>query len=92
MTDHHSDHIAADKMVDKVLGDSTLAFIGSGTMAEAMIQALVRIGNLNPDRIIASGPRAARGEELRARYAIRVTTDNTMAEGWSSQMTAYAET
>jgi pyrroline-5-carboxylate reductase len=79
MTDNHNDHVAADMTVDKVLGDSTLAFIGSGTMAEAMIQALVRIGNLNPDRIIASGPRAARGEELRARYAVRVTTDNTTA-------------
>jgi pyrroline-5-carboxylate reductase len=59
----------------------TIAFVGSGTMAEAMIQALLRAGGVIPDKIIASGPRAERGEELQARYGVRVTTDNVAAAG-----------
>jgi pyrroline-5-carboxylate reductase len=56
-----------------------LAFIGSGTMAEAMIQALLRAGEVTPEQIIASGPRAERGEELEARFSVRATTDNVAA-------------
>ncbi|MBC8448350.1 MAG: pyrroline-5-carboxylate reductase [Chloroflexi bacterium] len=59
----------------------TLAFIGSGTMAEAMIQALLRAGQVTPDQIIASGPRAERAEELRSCHGVRVTTDNGAAAG-----------
>lgn len=63
------------------LQELTLAFIGSGTMAEAMIQALLRAGEVTPEQIIASGPRVERGDELRARYGVRVTTDNVAAAG-----------
>jgi len=63
------------------LNGLTIAFIGSGTMAEAMIQALLRAGGVIPDKIIASGPRAERGEDLQARYGVRVTTDNVAAAG-----------
>ena len=54
----------------------TLGFIGSGTMAEAMIQALLHAGKVTPEQIVASGPRVERGEELRDRYGVRATTDN----------------
>ncbi|MCP4535541.1 MAG: pyrroline-5-carboxylate reductase [Chloroflexi bacterium] len=57
----------------------TIAFIGSGTMAEAMIQALLRAGEMTPEQIIASGPRSARGEKLQAQHGIRTTTDNVAA-------------
>jgi len=67
------------EMATEALHGLTLAFIGSGTMAEAMIQALLRAGEVTPAQIIASGPRAERGEELRARYGVRVTTDNVAA-------------
>jgi len=66
-------------MSNTVLQGVTLAFIGGGTMAEAIIQALLRAGQVPSDRIIASGPRTERGEELRARYSVRVTTDNSAA-------------
>lgn len=57
----------------------TIAFIGSGTMAEAMIKGLLDEGLLPPERIIASGPRPERGEELNRRYGVRGTTDNREA-------------
>jgi len=57
----------------------TLAFIGSGTMAGAMIHALRRVGGVAPEQIIASDPLVERGEELQGRYGVRVTTDNVAA-------------
>ena len=66
-------------MTINILQELTLAFVGSGTMAEAMIQALLRTGEVTPEQLIASGPRVARGEELDSRYGVRVTTDNVAA-------------
>jgi len=66
-------------MATDALHELTLAFIGSGTMAEAMIQALLRAGEVTPEQIVASGPRIERGEELQTRYGVRVTTDNVTA-------------
>ena len=57
----------------------SIAFIGSGQMAEAMIGGLVRHRILEPDQIIAAGPRRERGEQLNARYGVRHTTDNVEA-------------
>lgn len=62
-----------------MFADTTIAFIGSGTMAEAMIRGLLSQGITNPDQIIASGPRQQRGEHLHQRHAIRHSTDNTIA-------------
>jgi len=57
----------------------TIAFIGPGVMAEAMIAGLLRQKLANPKNIIASGPREERGEELHKKYGINVTTDNASA-------------
>jgi pyrroline-5-carboxylate reductase len=62
-----------------VLQDVTVAFVGAGTMAEAMIQALLRAEALPPERVIASHPRPERAAELASRYGIRVTADNAAA-------------
>jgi pyrroline-5-carboxylate reductase len=48
-------------------------------MAEAMIKGLLRQGLVTPDRIVASGPRPERGQELFDRYAVQTTTDNVEA-------------
>jgi pyrroline-5-carboxylate reductase len=62
-----------------MLNGNTIAFIGSGIMAEAMIKGLLRQNLVTPQEIIASGPREERGRELVERYGIRVTTDNVEA-------------
>jgi pyrroline-5-carboxylate reductase len=66
-------------MTTNTLRELTIAFIGSGTMAEAMIQALLRAGEMTPERIVASDVLAKRGEELKARHGVRFTTDNIAA-------------
>jgi pyrroline-5-carboxylate reductase len=66
-------------MTPGILKALTLAIIGSGNMAEAMIQALLRADQVAPEQIIASGPRAERGQQLQARHGVYVTTDNVAA-------------
>jgi len=61
------------------LRDSTIATVGSGVMAEAMIAGLIRGEQVAPDRIIASHPRADRRSELMSTYRIRTVEDNASA-------------
>ncbi len=57
----------------------TVALIGSGTMASAIIQALLRADEVKPEQIVASDPLLEQRETIRARYGIRVTSDNVSA-------------
>ena len=59
--------------------DITIAFIGSGTMAEAMIRGLLTQEIVTPQQIIAAGPRPERGHELKEKHGVHVTTDNRQA-------------
>ncbi len=56
-----------------------ISFIGSGVMAEVMINGLLTRGVTSPDRIFAAGPRPERAEQLLAAYGVRATTDNVEA-------------
>jgi pyrroline-5-carboxylate reductase len=58
------------------LSDRTIATVGSGVMAEAMIAGLLRGELVAPDQIVASHPRAERRDHLRTEYGIRVVGDN----------------
>lgn len=57
----------------------TIAIIGPGAMAEAIIGGLLRKSITTPERILASGPRAERTSELQNRYGIRPFRDNCEA-------------
>jgi len=59
--------------------DITISFIGSGTMAEAMIRGLLAQEIVESQQIVAAGPRPERGRELEMKYGVRVTVDNTEA-------------
>ena len=61
------------------LRESTIATVGSGVMAEAMIAGLLRAEQVAPDQIIASHPRAERRSELISSYGIRTVEDNARA-------------
>jgi pyrroline-5-carboxylate reductase len=56
-----------------------IAFIGSGTMAEAMIRGLLTQKIVTADQIVAAGPRADRGQRLHDKHGIHITVDNTQA-------------
>ena len=62
-----------------MLIDTSLSFIGSGAMAEAMIKGILTENLIEPRFITASGPRPERGQELHGRYGIRTVTDNLKA-------------
>lgn len=62
-----------------MFADKIIGFIGSGTMAEAMIRGLLSQNIVGSEHIIAAGPRPERGKHLQERHGIRVTTDNRIA-------------
>ena len=61
------------------LAQRTIATVGSGVMAEAIIAGLLRGQLVEPDRIVASHPRADRREALQARHGIRTVDANATA-------------
>ena len=61
------------------LADRTIACVGSGVMAEAMLAGLLRGGLVTPDQVVASHPRAERRAALQAALGIRVVASNPEA-------------
>ncbi|MFE8597630.1 pyrroline-5-carboxylate reductase [Archangium violaceum] len=59
--------------------EQTIAFLGAGNMAEALIKGLLRAGNAKPESIIATGRRGERLEMLQRTYGVRTTQDNLAA-------------
>ena len=62
-----------------MFANTTIAFIGSGAMAEAIIHGILDKGLAQPGQIIASDVRAERLRELEGRYGVRTTADNREA-------------
>jgi pyrroline-5-carboxylate reductase len=63
------------------LADRTIATVGSGVMAEAMIIGLLRGNLVAPERVVASHPRAERREALGRTHGIRTVASNVEAVG-----------
>ncbi len=59
--------------------ERTIAFLGAGNMAEALIKGLLRAGTARPDSLIATGRRQERLEPLQRAYGVRTTLDNVAA-------------
>jgi pyrroline-5-carboxylate reductase len=62
-----------------VLDGVSLAFIGTGAMAEAMIAGLRRRYSIDPSLITASHHRPSQADAVRSRLAVRTTLDNRVA-------------
>ncbi len=64
------------------LKEATIAIVGTGAMAEAMIAGLLAGGHVDPAQVIASDPRAERRVVVEGKYGIRTTGANgEAAEG-----------
>jgi pyrroline-5-carboxylate reductase len=61
------------------LANRTIATVGSGVMAEAMIAGLLRSALVEPGQVVASHPRAERREHLAREYGIRAVGGNIEA-------------
>ncbi|HID52724.1 MAG TPA: pyrroline-5-carboxylate reductase [Anaerolineae bacterium] len=62
-----------------MFNEKTIAFVGGGTMGEAMIRGLLAQGSVEPGQIIVADPWAGRVVELIEKYGIRGTEDNREA-------------
>jgi pyrroline-5-carboxylate reductase len=63
------------------LSNRSIATVGSGVMAEAMIAGLLRGELVEPSQVVASHPRSDRRDHLAREYGIRVVADNVEAIG-----------
>src|SRR5512134_3265089 len=61
------------------LAGRTIATVGSGVMAEAIIAGLLRGELVAPNQVVASHPRADRREALERTHGIRTTDSNAAA-------------
>ncbi len=61
------------------LAKATIATVGSGVMAEAMIAGMLRGKLVGPQQVVASHPRAERREHLEREYRIRTVASNAEA-------------
>ena len=61
------------------LAKSTIATVGSGVMAEAMIAGMLRGELVDPDQVVASHPRPERREHLEREYGVRTVASNVEA-------------
>ena len=61
------------------LSGSTIATVGSGVMAEAMIAGILRGNLVQPEQVVASHPRAERRGQLTGEYGIRTVASNVEA-------------
>lgn len=59
--------------------ERTIAFLGAGNMAGALLDGLLHSGAAEPQRLVASDVRPGRLEQLRERLGIRTTGDNAEA-------------
>ncbi|MEN8173039.1 MAG: pyrroline-5-carboxylate reductase [Chloroflexota bacterium] len=66
-------------MITESIQGLKFAFIGGGTMARAIIHALVVTGKLAPDQITACDPLASQRDKLVERYGILVNDNNKSA-------------
>src|SRR5512146_1124778 len=57
----------------------TIAFLGAGNMAEALVKGLLRANVAEPREIVCSDRREERGPELVQRYGVRFTPSNREA-------------
>ncbi|MBM3461171.1 MAG: pyrroline-5-carboxylate reductase [Armatimonadetes bacterium] len=64
-----------------MLKSARIAFIGSGVMAEAILQGMLRQELITPASVTCSDPFPERGRELESRYGIKSTTSNREAVG-----------
>lgn len=63
------------------LRSERVAFVGCGTMGEAMVGGLLRETLVDAEQIVASHPRPERAELLATRHGVDVTLDNRDAVG-----------
>ena len=55
----------------------TIGFIGGGNMAQALLEGIIKAGLFGVNNIWISDVRSERLDELKARYGVHVTSDNT---------------
>ncbi len=62
-----------------MFSETRFAFLGSGMMAEAILQGLLNQGLVRPDQVVCADPQARRRADLNSRYGVAGTAHNAQA-------------
>lgn len=62
-----------------MINNITIAFIGPGVMAEAMLSGILKNKLTQPEKILISGPIIERNDELQSKYGVQPFTSNSEA-------------
>src|SRR5512145_1963667 len=68
-----------EKRAAGALGGKSIAFIGGGAMAGAMIGGLLNSHAVEAKAMTASDPHADRAKDLQVRFGVATTSDNLQA-------------
>lgn len=68
-----------------------LAFIGAGSMTEALVTGILKAGLASPKDLCATDIRPDRREHLRSRYGIHTGADNRDAAAWGEVVVVSVE-
>lgn len=68
------------------LQTDSIAFIGGGQMAEAIVSGLLSGQVCSPEHLWATDPVAARRDRLKSEFGIRVGNDNRAAVAWAEMV------
>ncbi len=69
----------------------TVALLGGGKMAEALIGGLIRSGGRTPEEIMVTCRRDERARELAGKYGVVATLDNPEAARWAGTLVLMAK-
>jgi len=69
----------------------TVALLGGGKMAEALIGGVIRSGGRTPEEIMVTCRRDERARELAGKYGVAATLDNPEAARWASTLVLMAK-
>jgi len=67
-----------------------IGFIGGGAMGEAMVRAVLKAGEAQPEQILVSDVSEARRQHLSSTYGVGVTEENSAAVGGGAKLVVLA--
>jgi len=68
-----------------------IAFIGAGSMTEALVTGLLKSQVAKPEDVSVTDILAARRDHMQATYGVRIATDNQDAAGWGQILVLSVE-
>ena len=81
----------AAAIIAAMIVDRPIAFIGAGSMTEALVSGMLTSGVTNAEHLYATDILPGRRDHMRTRYGIHVGEENRVAAGWGEVVVLSVE-